>query len=56
MVLSEKYKKNEGKFDEALAQEQEKQKPSGTLPFSWNSDKDEENMQRFRNAAKWNDK
>ncbi|OAC31394.1 conjugal transfer mating pair stabilization protein [Escherichia coli] len=56
VVLSEKYKKNEGKFDEALAQEQEKQKPSGTLPFSWNSDKDEENMQRFRNAAKWNDK
>ncbi|TQN75500.1 UNVERIFIED_ORG: conjugal transfer mating pair stabilization protein TraG [Citrobacter freundii] len=56
MVLSEQHKESEGAFGDALAQEQEKQKPSGTLPLSWNSDKDEENMQRLRDAAKWNDK
>lgn len=50
-TLSEQHKKSEKAFGEALAQEREKQKP-----FAWNSDKDEENMQRLRDAAKWKDK
>ena len=50
-TLSEQHKESEKAFGEALAQEREKQKP-----FAWNSDKDEENMQRLRNAAKWKDK
>lgn len=50
-TLSEQYKKSEKAFGEALAQEREKQKP-----FAWNSDKDEENMQRLRDAAKGKDK
>lgn len=50
-TLSEQHKKSEKAFGEALAQEREKQKP-----FAWNSDKDEENMQRLRDAAKWKGK
>ena len=50
-TLSEQHKKSEKAFGEALAQEREKQKP-----FAWNSDKDEENMQRLRDAAKGKDK
>lgn len=50
-TLSELHKKSEKAFGEALAQEREKQKP-----FARNSDKDEENMQRLRDAAKWKDK
>ncbi|ECO0045096.1 conjugal transfer protein TraG, partial [Salmonella enterica subsp. enterica serovar Infantis] len=50
-TLAGQHKESEKAFGEALAQEREKQK-SGT----WNSDKDEENMQRLRDAAKWKDK
>ncbi|OSK88049.1 conjugal transfer mating-pair stabilization protein TraG [Escherichia coli] len=56
-TLAGQHKGSEKAFGEALEQEREKQKP---LPFSpsgaWNSDKDEENMQRLRDAAKWKDK
>nr|WP_250667637.1 hypothetical protein [Escherichia coli] len=50
-TLAGQHKEGEKAFGEALAQEREKQKP-----FAWNSDKDEENMQRLRDAAKWKDK
>ncbi|GCU89310.1 conjugal transfer mating-pair stabilization protein TraG [Escherichia coli] len=56
-TLSEQHKESEKAFGEALAQEKEKQKPLPLSPSgAWNSDKDEENMQRLRNAAKWKDK
>ncbi|TQO04766.1 UNVERIFIED_ORG: conjugal transfer mating pair stabilization protein TraG [Citrobacter freundii] len=48
-ALSEQHKKSEDAYNEALNQESSEQK------FGWNSDKDEENMQRLRNAAKWKD-
>ncbi|ECR1918911.1 conjugal transfer protein TraG [Salmonella enterica subsp. enterica] len=56
-ALSEQYKDSEKAFDEALVQERQKQKPLPLSPSgAWNSDKDEENMQRLRDAAKWKDK
>ncbi|EEM6847504.1 conjugal transfer mating pair stabilization protein TraG [Salmonella enterica subsp. enterica serovar Montevideo] len=56
-ALSEQYKDSEKAFDEALVQERQKQKPLSLSPSgAWNSDKDEENMQRLRDAAKWKDK
>ncbi|EER9981435.1 conjugal transfer mating pair stabilization protein TraG [Escherichia coli] len=56
-TLAGQYKESEKAFGEALAQEKEKQKPLPLSPSgAWNSDKDEENMQRLRDAAKWKDK
>ncbi|MEH3638108.1 conjugal transfer protein TraG, partial [Escherichia coli] len=49
-TLAEQHKESEGVYNEALKQERSEQK------FGWNSDKDEENMQRLRDAAKWKDK
>ena len=49
-TLAEQHKESEGAYNEALKQERSEQK------FGWNSDKDEENMQRLRDAAKWKDK
>ncbi|EFJ2950755.1 TPA: conjugal transfer mating pair stabilization protein TraG [Escherichia coli] len=56
-TLAGQHKDGEKAFGEALAQEKEKQKPLPLSPSgAWNSDKDEENMQRLRDAAKWKDK
>ncbi|ELQ4386327.1 conjugal transfer mating pair stabilization protein TraG [Salmonella enterica] len=56
-TLAGQHKEGEKAFGEALAQEKEKQKPLPLSPSgAWNSDKDEENMQRLRDAAKWKDK
>lgn len=56
-TLAGQHKESEKAFGEALAQEKEKQKPLPLSPSgAWNSDKDEENMQRLRDAAKWKDK
>ncbi|EPR6207792.1 conjugal transfer mating-pair stabilization protein TraG [Escherichia coli] len=56
-TLAGQHKEGEKAFGEALAQEKEKQKPWPLSPSgAWNSDKDEENMQRLRDAAKWKDK
>ncbi|EAM8390329.1 conjugal transfer protein TraG [Salmonella enterica subsp. enterica serovar Bareilly str. CFSAN000220] len=56
-ALSEQYKDSEKAFDEALVQERQKQKPLPLSPSdAWNSDKNEENMRRLRNVAKWKDK
>ncbi|EAC0469620.1 conjugal transfer protein TraG [Salmonella enterica subsp. enterica serovar Newport] len=49
-ALAEQHKESEGVYNEALNQERSEQ------TFGWNSDKDEENMQRLRDAAKWKDK
>lgn len=49
-ALAEQHKESEGVYNEALKQERSEQ------TFGWNSDKDEENMQRLRDAAKWKDK
>jgi conjugal transfer mating pair stabilization protein TraG len=49
-TLAEQHKESEGVYNEALNQERSEQ------TFGWNSDKDEENMQRLRDAAKWKDK
>ncbi|WP_105491473.1 conjugal transfer mating-pair stabilization protein TraG [Escherichia coli] len=56
-TLAGQYKVSEKAFGEALAQEREKQKPLPLSPSgAWNSDKDEENMRRLRDIAKWKDK
>ncbi|EFL0486142.1 conjugal transfer mating pair stabilization protein TraG [Escherichia coli] len=56
-TVAGQHKEGEKAFGEALAQEKEKQKPLPLSPSgAWNSDKDEENMQRLRDAAKWKDK
>ncbi|EHV6763333.1 conjugal transfer mating pair stabilization protein TraG [Salmonella enterica subsp. enterica serovar Johannesburg] len=56
-TLAGQHKESEKAFGEALVQEKEKQKPLPLSPSgAWNSDKDEENMQRLRDAAKWKDK
>ena len=49
-TLAEQHKESEGVYNEALNQERSEQ------TFGWKSDKDEENMQRLRDAAKWKDK
>lgn len=49
-TLAGQHKESEGAYNEALKQERSEQK------FGWNSDKDEENMRRLRDAAKWKDK
>lgn len=49
-TLAEQHKESEGVYNEALNQERSEQ------TFGWNSDKDEEHMQRLRDAAKWKDK
>lgn len=57
VALSEQHKESEGRYGEALAQEKEKQKPWPLSPLdAWNSDKDEENMQRLRDDVKGKDK
>ncbi|ENB8499845.1 conjugal transfer mating pair stabilization protein TraG [Escherichia albertii] len=56
-TLAGQYKVSEKAFGEALAQEREKQKPLPLSPSgAWNSDKDEENMRRLRDIAKWKNK
>lgn len=56
-TLAGQHKESEKAFGEALTQESEKQKPLPLSPLdAWNSDEDEENMQRLRDAAKWKDK
>lgn len=55
--LTEEHKESKGQFGEALAQEREKQRPLPLSPLgAWNSDKDEENMRRLKDAVKWKDK
>ncbi|MFJ7174664.1 conjugal transfer mating-pair stabilization protein TraG [Citrobacter freundii] len=56
-VLSSQHNDSEGEYNEALAQEREKQNPWPLSPLdAWNSDKDEENMQRLRNSVKGKNK